>query len=290
MINSVEDFDKVVASLSDEGGGDKITNQNRKDFNTYVAYLKKRGLAGSEKLDKNNLGGNILKQYIKDNPKTTLTPDLIIPLQHDLASARQWSIDNGGVPKNKLTKEQLDEFANYSGGEGVVAKTSDLNKKLDEYGLKNAGQLYDPIQDDVTKGDNVKNIHQDWIATTTAKAIARAKSLGIPPTPEAFEANKKVIFGDDKYADTVLNNETFQQKFPNYISVVGHIYKDRSNEYDKQQEEAHMAGHKVIDGSAGSRMTALSFPDDYMKANENTPEQKTDELAASTVQNINTNQ
>lgn len=284
MISNPEDFDKVVASMSDGNNG--ITNQQRGDYNDFVKHLQKRGVAGDERLDKNNLGSNMLTQYIKDNPKTSLTHESILPLQHDLANSRQWSIENGGVPKQKLTDKQLDEFANYSGSEGIVAPTKDLNKKLDEYGLKNAGELYDPIKEDMSKGENVKNIHQDWIATTAAKAIARAKSLGIPPTPEAFEENKKVIFGNDKYADTVLNNKDFKNKFPNYISVVAHIYKDRSEQFDKQQEESHMPNHKVIDGKVGSRMTALSFNDDYMKAHADDPKVKTDKAAEAAVENI----
>ena len=284
MISNPEDLKKVIASMKDGNKG--VTNQQRQDYNDFVGHLKKRGVAGEDKLDKNNLGKNMLSQYIKDNPKTTITHESILPLQHDLANQRQWSIQNYGVPKRELTKDELDEFSNYSGKGGKVAVVKDLNKKLDEYGLKGAGLLYQPIQDDLTKGDNVSNIHQDWIATAASRAIAKAKSLGIPPTPEAFEVNKKVIFGNDKYADTILNNKEFQRMYPNYISVVSHIYKDRNDNFDKQQQEAHMSNHKVIDGQVGSRMTSLNFSPEYMKSQENAPEEKTKQAAESTVENI----
>lgn len=288
MIKSVEDFDKIVGSMG--GGDDKpITNQQRKDYNDYVKYLQKRGIAGSDKLDKNNLGKNLFAQYVKDHPKTSLTPDLIVPLQHDLANVRKWSIENNGVPQTKLTDKQLEEFANFSGADGAVAQVKDLNKKLDEYGLKGAGNLYDPIKDDLSQASNVTNVHQDWISTTAAKAIAKAKALGIPATPEAFEENKKVIFGDDKYGDTVLNNKDFQRMYPNYVSVVAHIYKDRSSDYDKMHADSHMADHKVIDGEAGSRMTSLTFPDDYMKAQEK-PESETDKDALAAADNVKNQQ
>lgn len=266
MITNVQDYEKVLASMP-SGGEDKnkVTNQNRQDWNDYTAWLKKRGVAGNAKLDQNNLGGNLLKQYIKENPKTTLTPDLIIPLQHDLANLRGWHIDNNGVPtKGNLTPQQLEDFSNFSGGDGSVSSTEALNKKLDEYGLQGSEHLREPILKDMTDSKNVKSVQQNWIAAATARALAKAKSLGIPATPEAFEQNKKVIFGNDQYADSILNDKNFQMVYPNYIKTVAKLYTDRSNEYDKQLEDSHMADHKVIDNNVGSRMTSLTYPQEYI--------------------------
>jgi hypothetical protein len=266
MIDNTEDLDKVISSMAD--GNSSVTNQQRNDYNDFVRHLDKRGVAGSEKLDKNNLGKNMLTQYIKDNPETSITHDSIIPLQHDLANQRHASIQNGDVPKKKLTNAELNAFSNYSGKKSEEVNVNDLNKKLDEYGLKGADRLKQPVTADMTNSKEVTSAHQDWIATTAAKAIGKAKSLGIPPTPEAFEANKKLIFGNDRYADTVLNNEDFQKMYPNFVSVVAHIYKDRSSEFDKQREDSHMADHKVIDGKVGSRMTSLNFTPEYIKSQE----------------------
>lgn len=90
MINNLEDLYSAM------GGGDDdkpVTNQQRQDWNSYTEYLKKRGMAGDPKLDKNNLGKNMLAQYIKENPNTSLTLDSVIPIQHDFANYRQWSLD-----------------------------------------------------------------------------------------------------------------------------------------------------------------------------------------------------
>ena len=120
MINSLEDLQSAL------GGGDddkKVTNQQRGDWNKYVQFLKKRGISGDVKLDKNNLGKNMLAQYIKDNPSTSLTTDIVSPIQHDFANYRQWAINNikqgkgefaKGTDENNFMKE-LSIVDNYPG-------------------------------------------------------------------------------------------------------------------------------------------------------------------------------
>jgi hypothetical protein len=101
MIESIEDLQAAIA------GGDedkKVTNQNRQDWNDYVKHLQKRGVAGDPKLDKNGLGKNMLAQYIKDNPSTSLTPEMVSPIQHDFANYRQWAINNIKAGKGEFAK------------------------------------------------------------------------------------------------------------------------------------------------------------------------------------------
>lgn len=100
MITSVEQFEKVRDSMGNGGGGEgdptpaPVTNEQRQGWNQYVQFLKKRGIAGDPKLDTNGLGKNLFNQYLKENPNSPLTPDSIIPIQHDFANYRQWAINN----------------------------------------------------------------------------------------------------------------------------------------------------------------------------------------------------
>lgn len=148
---------------------------------------------------------------------------------------------NEGDPKGKakkpatLTPDQLSDFSNYAGGADMQDVMA-FNKALDSYGLKGADLLYQPYDDDISKGgNNVTGARQDWVSTEARRAISNARRLGI--APEAFSANAKVIFGGDRYGDTVLNNEVFKRQFPNYQEVVGNIYKDRYNKYVPTEEE-----------------------------------------------------
>lgn len=100
MIDNLEDLQAAVG-----GGGDdkKITNEQRQSWNDYVGWLKKRGIAGDPRLDKNNLGKNMLAQYIKENPKTSLTTDMVSPIQHDFANYRQYMIQQLRDKKAMIT-------------------------------------------------------------------------------------------------------------------------------------------------------------------------------------------
>ena len=80
-----EDKDKPARS---------ITNREREDWNKYVDYLRSKGIAAKPDLDKNGLGFKYLDEYVKANPSTTLSRDVILPIQKDLLDYRQYQINN----------------------------------------------------------------------------------------------------------------------------------------------------------------------------------------------------
>lgn len=57
----------------------------RKDWNDFLDYLDKKGVGGKTDLDKRDqsLGLNYLSQYRKENPKTSITPEIIPQIQYD---------------------------------------------------------------------------------------------------------------------------------------------------------------------------------------------------------------
>lgn len=90
---------KVRITKTNGGGGGEekpapaITNQVRSDWNKYIDYLRSKGIAGSPDLDRNGLGNQVLQQYIKDNPGTSLSLDIVKPLQSEFIKLRQWGLD-----------------------------------------------------------------------------------------------------------------------------------------------------------------------------------------------------
>ena len=72
----------------------KVSNQNRADWNAYVDFLRTKGVAANPALDKDGLGFKYFDEYVKSNPKTSLTRDVILPIQKDLLDYRQYQLNN----------------------------------------------------------------------------------------------------------------------------------------------------------------------------------------------------
>lgn len=79
------------------GGGDEksptITNKEREQWNHYVDWLRTKKVAGDPSLDKDGLGFKYLDEYRKENPNTSLSKELILPIQQDLQQYRQYRIN-----------------------------------------------------------------------------------------------------------------------------------------------------------------------------------------------------
>lgn len=91
-----------------------ITNQNRTDWNSYVDWLNKQGVAGKPQLDSDSTGFKMLDQYRKLNPNTTISQNEITPIQQDLQNYRTWALDN--ISANKGTFAQGTNADNFMSG------------------------------------------------------------------------------------------------------------------------------------------------------------------------------
>jgi len=87
------------AALSSQGGGDDnpkpepaISNTHRQDWNSYIGWLDKKGLKGSPSLDHNDLGGQMIDQYRKENPNTSVSRDMVIPIQKEFGKYRDYAL------------------------------------------------------------------------------------------------------------------------------------------------------------------------------------------------------
>ncbi len=79
-----------------------ITNQHRQDWNNYVQWLAAQGLKGDPRLDKADFGKQVLMKYIQANPNTSLTPELIKPIQSDFVNYRNYALNQVKSGKSAL--------------------------------------------------------------------------------------------------------------------------------------------------------------------------------------------
>ena len=105
----------MLETINTTGPGDPITPpapqapkgyaplsvQQRQDWNSFLDYLDKKGVGGSKDLDARDksLGLSYFKQYLKENPKSTITPDIIPQVQYDQYLIRKGDSFNGLGPE-----------------------------------------------------------------------------------------------------------------------------------------------------------------------------------------------
>lgn len=119
-----------------------ITNQNRNDWNLFVDWLEKKGVKGKAELDSNELGNKYLAQYIKETPTTSLTVDLIKPIQNDFQDYRTFAINE---VKNKrgnfgVGVDESNFMKNLSNIDGLIGQyTSQVKFPLEYMKFRNKG-------------------------------------------------------------------------------------------------------------------------------------------------------
>jgi len=69
-----------------------IDNTIREGWNDYVKWLDSKGMKGHPDLDKNDLGLKMIDQYRKENPKTPITRELVIPIQKEFSKYRDYAL------------------------------------------------------------------------------------------------------------------------------------------------------------------------------------------------------
>ena len=101
-----DDKDKIVAPANYK---QPLSVQTRNDWNDFLDYLDKKGVAGSKELDRGNgeLGLAHLAQYQKENPKTSITPETIAQVQYEQAMLRK------GDKFGSFTPKELEQYRNY---------------------------------------------------------------------------------------------------------------------------------------------------------------------------------
>lgn len=88
---------KNMKSLSDPSPEANRAMQLKKDWNDFIEYAKKKGIAGRTELDKgvgqNNLGMQYVRQYKKENPNSLISPETISEVQTHFKNYRDFAIN-----------------------------------------------------------------------------------------------------------------------------------------------------------------------------------------------------
>lgn len=75
-----------------EDGGLVVTDKVKSDWNDFLGYLDKKGVRGKPELDKGNLGNQYFQQYLKENPKTSLSVEIIPEIRKQYIAERDRGI------------------------------------------------------------------------------------------------------------------------------------------------------------------------------------------------------
>jgi len=89
-----------------------VSNNLKSEWNRFVGFAKERGIAGSPDLDirDKNMGKNLMDDYIKTNPNTTLRYDSIPAIQQNLQDYRQQAWNRVQQHKAESDAKSYDEF------------------------------------------------------------------------------------------------------------------------------------------------------------------------------------
>lgn len=234
----ITDPNQLAAALSEP----IATDEHRSDWNKYIDFLGKRGLAGSTDLDKNGLGKNMLARFIKENPSTSLTPDSVFHAQNDMSNqTEENSIVDGlhsnatktkfpvGNPTAKIPQDELAQFGNWTGQNDPKLKAEDLKRR----GLEGAQQLIED-QPNLADPNSIRNSQSDWKTAAVEQILSNALKSGFR-TPEAVNANKDVLIGNKDWANAI-NSSDFNVIHPNFWQIINHsLLPEQWAKYDAQK-------------------------------------------------------
>lgn len=107
-----------------------VSNGQKAEWNSFLDYLKQRGMQGNAALDNRNtnLGQKLMEEYRSQNPHFTLTYDQVPQIQADLQSYRQgllqkWRAGKASPMEGMANENQL--MPNLSAVDGWLgSKTS----------------------------------------------------------------------------------------------------------------------------------------------------------------------
>lgn len=105
---SVSDAQDLIAMKKTEGDpSDERAMKLKSDWNQFVGWLSKKGVAGTPELNEgegeNNLGIKYVRQYQKENPNTLISPETIKAVQGHFQNYREYAINKIKTKKAEYT-------------------------------------------------------------------------------------------------------------------------------------------------------------------------------------------
>ena len=128
-------------SLLNMGGGEDppaLTPQQRMDWNRYTDWLESHKMRASPELDKQDVSMQWLNKYIKENPSTTLRPELIKPIQQEIETLAQnvrgFEARRGNPNADKLM-QGTSKFDGIPGSKTTSFKFPSMDKEENRNGV-----------------------------------------------------------------------------------------------------------------------------------------------------------
>lgn len=112
-----------------------VSNKVRQDWNAFIDFLESKGIKGNPQLDSNKLGNQYLNEFIKENPKTSLSESLIVPIQNDFQNYRKFALERikKGEAKFGIGVNEDNFMKNLSNVDGIVGQYTSQVKFPPEY-------------------------------------------------------------------------------------------------------------------------------------------------------------
>ena len=118
-----------------------VDNKVRQDWNNYLDFLSSKGLQGHPSLDKGDNGNRMIDLYRKENPNTSLSRDMVTPIQQEFSKYRDSMIQNlrdkkamisdASAPGGRFVKpdENLDNYmSSLSKVDGIAGSMTTSHK------------------------------------------------------------------------------------------------------------------------------------------------------------------
>lgn len=142
-----------------------VSQKQRKDWNLFLNYLEEKGLAGDPSLDRYVSGttktkGIIeLEKYLKENPNSSITPDIIKNIQYEMKILREGQDNFPGLSSSQLLV--LQELLLRIRPKFMSVKTSDKDGKIGQWTSK---EYYPEFSGSVNYAEKIKSIASGLIS------------------------------------------------------------------------------------------------------------------------------
>lgn len=136
-----------------------VSQRQRKDWNIFLDYLEQKGLAGDASLDRYVSGTTKtkgileLETYLKENPNSSITPDIVKNIQYEMKILREGQDNFPGLTSAELLLVQ--EMLLRIRPKFMTVKTSDKDGKIGQWTSK---EYYPEFSGSVDYSNKIKNI------------------------------------------------------------------------------------------------------------------------------------
>jgi len=195
---------------------DKISVQEKKDWNEYIDYLSKKGLKGSPELNKGageeNVGRKVLKQFLKENPTSSLRIEKVPKIQNyfeDLQKSGKERLESG---KSKMAEGQTKEsFMKgiskvdiYPGSKTTTYKFPTASLETSENGKIISKQELGFTEPGVDPYKSARAASKEEMTTPTSAEIKKGSTLDEKPKSIAKEMPKEARYYASSFADNAF--------------------------------------------------------------------------------------